>query len=126
MKLHRIMIVDDEPAFTGLVKKTLERTGRFVVRAENGAATAVASALEFQPEVILMDVVLPEHDGGEILTEMQTHRALRDVPAFFLTACATQRVAQALAGQVQCRSILSKPIDPATLIRHIDSALAAS
>lgn len=67
MQPKRILMIDDEVAFTNLVKVNLERTGRYEVRVENRPLCALAAALEFKPDAILLDVVMPELDGGQIL-----------------------------------------------------------
>ena len=126
MDTKRILIVDDEVAFTNLVKVNLERTGRYQVRVENFPTAAVAAALEFKPDAILLDVVMPEMDGGQLLAELKANEELKQIPVMLLTATVTQQVAKTLQGHVNCREILAKPIDSKRLIQKLDEVLEVS
>jgi len=79
----RILVVDDEPSITELVATVLRYEGFQVGVAANGW-DALRQASEFRPELIVLDVMLPDHDGFEV------HRRLReqgeDIPVIFLTA----------------------------------------
>ncbi|MCG3147882.1 MAG: Regulator of RpoS [Verrucomicrobiae bacterium] len=123
MEKKRILMIDDEVPFTNLVKMNLERTGRYEVRVENHPLQAVAAALEFKPAAILLDVVMPQMDGGQLLAEFQTKGQLKNTPVILLTATVTQQVAKALQGQVGCRTIVPKPVDAKRLIQLLDEML---
>ena len=64
---RRILIVDNDKNSTHLVKVLLEKTGRYVVFEENDSTRAHQTARNFRPDLIFLDVVLPERDGGEIV-----------------------------------------------------------
>ncbi|MDB6030786.1 MAG: response regulator receiver protein, partial [Verrucomicrobiales bacterium] len=66
MTPKKVLIVDDEVSITRLLKLNLERTGLFVVRDENRASKALQAAKEFKPDVVLLDVMMPEMDGGDV------------------------------------------------------------
>lgn len=123
MQPKRILMIDDEVAFTNLVKVNLERTGRYEVRVENRPLCALAAALEFKPDAILLDVVMPELDGGQILAAMQNTGELKNIPVLLLTATVTQQVAKTLQGKVQCKKIVPKPVDAKQLIKDLDELL---
>src|SRR6185295_3918644 len=89
----RILIIDDEASFTRMVKLNLEKTGQFDVRAENRAAGALAAAREFKPDLVLLDVIMPTMDGGDVARQIQNDRSLRGTPIVFLTATVSQREA---------------------------------
>lgn len=86
MKKKRVLIVDDESGFTRLLKLTLEKTERFIVREENDGTKAWLLAREFDPEIIFLDVVMPKIDGGEVAQQIRSDPALAHVPIIFLTA----------------------------------------
>ena len=87
----RIMIVDDEVSFARMVKLNLEKTGQFEVRTENKPTCALASAREFKPDLIFLDVVMPSMDGGDVSSQLRRDRQLKDVPIVFLTATVSRR-----------------------------------
>ena len=66
METKRILVVDDEQGFTMLLKMNLEKKGGYEVRVENDATKALDAAREFRPQVVLLDVVMPEMDGGDV------------------------------------------------------------
>ena len=79
MTKSRILVVDDEPNLSGLVRLFLEKTQRFEVRVENRSALALAAAREFRPDLILLDVDMPGKNGGDVAREIQAEPALRGV-----------------------------------------------
>lgn len=105
----RILIVDDKPSDTLLVKLYLEQTGDYVVREENDARAAMAAAEEFRPQLILLDVRMPGVDGGELAASIQANPKLAAVPIVFLTALVTKSEIAAGAGRVGKFPILAKP-----------------
>src|SRR5690349_753264 len=86
----RILIVDDEASITRLLKLNLENTGKYVVHAVNASEQALPIALEFHPDLILLDVVMPGLDGGYLASAVRAHPALNNIPIVFLTAAATK------------------------------------
>jgi CheY-like chemotaxis protein len=106
----RILVVDDEAANTRLMKIYLERTNDYVVREENDSKSALATAEEFRPQLILLDVMMPGMDGGELATCFKASPRLKDVPIVFLTAAVTKGEVKAGDGQVGGHTFLAKPV----------------
>ena len=67
----RILIVDDEKVTTRLLRMTLEQSGKYEVRAENDSKGVVAAAIEFKPDLILLDVIMPGLDGGDVAVALK-------------------------------------------------------
>jgi CheY-like chemotaxis protein len=106
----RILAVDDQASNTRLLKLYLERTNNYVVREENDAKAALSAAEEFQPHLILLDVMMPGMDGGELAACFQASPKLKAVPIVFLTAAITKREVEAGGGQVGGHPFLAKPV----------------
>jgi two-component system OmpR family response regulator len=87
----RVFIVDDEPGFTRLVKLTLERTGKYIVREENDGEKAWLAIREWRPDIVFLDVVMPKIDGGEVAQQIRSDPLLARIPIVFLTAIVSQR-----------------------------------
>jgi CheY-like chemotaxis protein len=121
----RILVVDDEPNLSGLVRLFLEKTQRFEVRVENRSALALSAAREFRPDMILLDVDMPGKDGGEVAREIQAEPALRGVPIVFFTSL----ISRAEAGERETvrggMRFLAKPVNPKVLVETVDRVLAA-
>ena len=121
---RRILIVDNDRESTRLVKILLERTGRYLVLEENAATKAHQSARNFRPDVILLDIVMPETDGGEVAAQIQADPELQRAPIIFLTALVTK--AEAKTGlRIQGHPFLAKPISIPDLIKGIEENLPA-
>lgn len=107
----RILVVDDETSLTRLLKMNLEQTRDYDVQVENNPTHAMAVAVEFQPDLILLDVLMPGMDGGELASRFRASARLGNVPIVFLTAAATKREVAAHAGRIGGLSFLAKPVD---------------
>jgi len=89
MDKKRIMVVDDDEAFTRIVRLTLEQTGRYDVRVAHLGHEVMPAVREFQPHLILLDVILPDVDGCELGTQIKADAAMSGIPIVFLTGLAT-------------------------------------
>ena len=123
MEKRRILLVDDEVGFTNLARLNLEKSGRYDVRVVNDPMLAVDAAREFNPELILLDIVMPGKDGGEVLAELEQEPSLRTVPVVFLTATVSIRGVEARNGLIRGMPFIAKPVDAKTLIRRIEEEL---
>ena len=106
----RILVVDDEPSITRLLQLNLEQTGDYEVATENIPKAALAVAEEFQPDLLLLDVVMPGLDGGNLASQLQTSPKLKGVPIVFLTAAVTREEVRARHGLVGGLPFLAKPV----------------
>ena len=121
---RRILIVDDDANSTHLVKILLERSGPYVVLEENDPTKADQTAHNFKPDVILLDIIMPKMDGGELATQIEADRELHDTPIIFLTALVTH--VEAKSGlHVQGHPLVAKPISIPELIDAIEKHLPA-
>lgn len=82
----RVLIIDDEPDFTLMMGMALRQTGNYETREENNALQTVSAAREFKPDVVLLDVMMPEADGGDIAGDLKADAQTTDIPVIFLTA----------------------------------------
>jgi CheY-like chemotaxis protein len=119
----RILVVDDEPDFTSLLKLSLESHGYYDVREENDAERARAAAREFGPDLVVLDIMMPAMEGNEVAAALKADPVTRDVPVIFLTAL----VSRDDAPQGTCSSgghtFLPKDIRVEKLIRCIEDKL---
>ena len=85
LKDARILLVDDTPANLDVLCELLEARGCRISMAPNGTV-ALRLALEVQPDLILLDVVMPDMDGYEVCRLLKESEATRDIPVLFITA----------------------------------------
>lgn len=120
---ERILVVDDKVPDSTLLKVYLERTNRYVVREENDATRAMSAAEEFQPDLILLDVMMPGTDGGELAASFRAHSELSLVPIVFLTAAVTREEVEASGGQIGAFPFLAKPVVLPDLLAELERHL---
>jgi CheY-like chemotaxis protein len=123
MEKKRILIVDDEATFTRMVRLNLEATGEFEVREEHRATAALASAREFKPHLILLDVIMPSMDGGDLADQIRNDRMLRETPIVFLTATVSRREAGDDGLNSGGSLFLAKPVSVDSLLKCIHDHL---
>lgn len=122
----RILIIDDEVSFTRLVKLSLEQTGAYEVRTEHEGARGLTAIREFQPDLILLDVIMPDIDGGAVASEIKAHKELKHIPIVFLTAAVSKEEAAAKSGIIAGHSFLAKPVSMRGIIAAIERHLGES
>jgi CheY-like chemotaxis protein len=119
-----ILIVDNNRDFTYSVKVALERTGHYSVWEENKPARAHQTAQRVKPDLILLDIAMPETDGGEVAARIESDPTLHRIPVVFLTALVTK--AEARSGlQIHGHPFLAKPISIPGLVAGIEQNLPA-
>ena len=119
----RVFIVDDESGFTHLLKLTLERTGRYLVKEENDGTKAWLAAREFAPDIIFLDVVMPKIDGGDVAQQISSDPLLKHVPIIFLTAIVSEKEGGHMIGGFP---FISKPVSLQAITECIDKHLGKS
>ncbi|MBT3176976.1 MAG: response regulator [Desulfobacula sp.] len=123
MGKKKILIVDDEKTFCWMVKINLEKTGEYEVKTESKSRMALSAAREFKPDLIILDVVMPDMYGTEICKKISQEKDLKDIPIVFLTAIVTEAEAEFQEGIIEGRPTLAKPITTEKLITHIERML---
>jgi two-component system OmpR family response regulator len=86
----RILLVDDECEFSSMLKGRLEAAGYFEVCEENNEIHALNTAREFGPDIVLLDVMMPNLEGSEVAAKFRADRLLRGVPILFLTSLVSE------------------------------------
>jgi two-component system, OmpR family, response regulator len=118
----RILIVDDNPRFSHSARLILQESGQYVVCEENDAASAVETARSFRPDLILLDLVMPQLDGAEVAAQVESDWALHGVPIVFVTGLVTRD--EARNGQrIDGHRVVSKPVSSFDLLGAVEESL---
>jgi two-component system, OmpR family, KDP operon response regulator KdpE len=113
-----ILVVDDEPKLVGLLRTILEKEGYTVIEAHNGYQ-AIEKVRDQMPDLVVMDVMMPEMDGFEALTEV---RKASNVPVIMLTVQATE--ADKVRGlELGADDYVAKPFEHRELVSRVRAAL---
>jgi CheY-like chemotaxis protein len=124
MTKKKILVVDDEAGITNLLKRNFEATGRYEARAENSSVAALATAREFLPDLIVMDVMMPGMDGGEVATRIRADSKLSRTPIVFLSALVKKEETEPTGSQIGGETFLAKPVTFDDLIACVEQRLA--
>jgi two-component system, OmpR family, response regulator len=116
----KILVVDDEPSMTRMLRRNLESTGKYEVRTENSGTAAVAAAREFHPDFILLDVMMPGVDGGEVAARLKEDKTLEKIPVVFLTAIVKAEETAPTGGNIGGCEYLAKPVKTEDLVACIE------
>lgn len=119
----RILVVDDQVDITRLLKLNLEQTNDYEVRTENDARLALTAAEAFHPDLILLDVVMPGMDGGELASRLEASPELKGVPIVFLTAAVKKDEVSARGGRIGGLPFLAKPVNTAEVVKCLKKYL---
>jgi two-component system, OmpR family, response regulator len=120
MVKKRILVVDDEAGMTRMLKRNLESTGTYQVRTENSGSAAITAAREFHPDLILLDVMMPGVDGGEVAAQLKEDTALQTIPVVFLTAIVKQEETAPTGSTIGGYEYLAKPVKLEDLVACIE------
>lgn len=123
MQKQRILVIDDESSITRLLKLNLELTGRYEVMEANSGSDAMDKAVSFRPQLMLMDIIMPDIDGGALAGQMLGDERLAEIPIIFLTAAITRDEARDTSGFIGNYPFLAKPIQIEDLLRQIEKTL---
>jgi CheY-like chemotaxis protein len=119
---RKILIIDDEDDIREVAALSLETVAGWDVVVANSGAQGLARAIEFQPEAILLDVMMPGMDGPSTVRELRKNPATAGIPVLLLTA-KVQSSDQRRFADLGVQAVLFKPFDPMTLSTQIASVL---
>lgn len=123
MAKRKLLVVDDEVSLTRILKLNLEETGKYEVRTENRGSNTLNAALEFRPDLILLDIMMPDVIGSEVAEELLAEKELKDIKIIFLTALVSKQEAETADGKIAGRSFVAKPVKIDELIESIEKEL---
>jgi len=117
--MSKILVVDDDPIFTQLIKETLDSAGGYEVMTVNRSNQAIAAAREFQPALMLLDVMMPGMLGTEIASQISDAPDLRHIKVIFITGMRKKGEEAQQGGMVGGQHIIAKPLDAGELLNAI-------
>ena len=117
MNSEAILIIDDDPATTRLLEVLLTREG-YNIRSENLSANALQTSKEFNPNLIILDLMMPGIDGMTVCKDMKKDPVLGDIPIIMFSAV-NQVDVQDKAMEAGISEYITKPIHPNELKQRI-------
>src|SRR5690606_21601982 len=121
---RKILIVDDEDDIREVAQLCLELAGGWQVTAARSGRDALRIVGDLKPDVILMDVMMPDLDGPSTFRLLQEDPAVRSIPVILLTA-KVQTSDRRQFDELGVRGVIAKPFDPLSLAAEIEAQLAS-
>lgn len=125
--LERIMLVEDEEDIRAVAEVALEAVGGFTLKTCDSGQSALATMEAFQPQLIVLDVMMPGMDGPTTLKAIRKHPEFAETPAIFMTAKVQPEEVSGYLSQ-GAAAVIPKPFDPMALsdrIREIWASLGS-
>ncbi len=122
MAKKKILIVDDEERFGRMIKMVLDATGQYEVQIEASGKKAIPAARAFQPDLIFLDISMPDMDGVEVANQLKEDPRFKAVPILFLTGTVLKDETgpESKSGTFP---ILAKPVSADEIIKAIEKNL---
>jgi CheY-like chemotaxis protein len=117
----KILVIDDEEDICHFSKSILEKTGKFEVLTSMNPLQGINLAKMHQPDLVLLDVFMPEMDGSKVAEQLLKEEATRNIPIVFLTALVKEN--EVGAGKIGGRRFIPKPVAPQELVNQVKSIL---
>jgi len=124
MNAYRLLHVEDEPDIREVVEMSLALDPAIVLKSCASGADALVAAASWEPDVILMDVMMPVMDGAETLTHLRKDARTAKIPVVFMTARAQAREIEHFIS-LGAAGVIPKPFDPMTLASAVRAFLPA-
>jgi CheY-like chemotaxis protein len=116
--LQRILYVEDEPDIQAVARMALEAVGGFTLQVCSSGEEALQTAVEFAPDLLLLDVMMPGMDGPTTLQQLRNLPELANTPAVFMTAKVQPQEIEQFKS-FGAMDVIPKPFDPMTLSDQI-------
>ena len=116
--LEKILHVEDEPDIRAIAKMSLEKIGKLTVESCESGQEALDRVAAFAPDLVLLDAMMPEMDGPEVLRQLRARDDTKHVPIVFMTAKvqAAEIVEYKKLGALE---VIAKPFDPMSLHQQL-------
>ena len=118
-ELKKILYIDDDEVVAEVVIMTLEDLGDFNVMYCSSGKEGLNKVLDYDPQLILLDVMMPEMDGVETFSHLQKMPEVKNIPCIFLTA-KSQLHEQKHYLEIGATGVITKPFEPTELCQEIE------
>ena len=123
----KILIIDDDPDLVEAVSTILESKG-YAVAAAYGGVEGLKKAKTENPDLIVLDVMMPDKDGYTVCKELKADKKYRSIPILLLTAVVsnipTSRYTHQMGKDTEADDYMDKPVEPDELVRRIETLIS--
>ncbi len=124
MATKKVVIIDDDPRLAHMLSDLLEVEG-FETMALTRGKEAVALCTSWEPDLVILDILMPEMSGWEVLQELKATRATRDIPVIIHSASPLESQNVVELSRYEDVLVLPKPWDVGDLLKKVDEVISA-
>lgn len=117
-ELKKILYAEDEPDVQTVVELTVQTMSDYEIQICNNGKEILSLVDEYKPDLIMLDVMMPEMDGPTTFRNLQANEKTKDIPVVFITAKAQVHEVEAFK-ETGALGVIIKPFDPITLCSQI-------
>lgn len=122
--VKQILCIEDEPEMIDLIRLILGRRG-FDVQGAGGGAEGLRMVRETHPDLVLLDLMMPDMDGWEVYQQMKADEATRNIPVIVVTAKA-QNIDKVLGLHIaKVDDYIAKPFSPQELLNSVEKVIGS-
>lgn len=122
-KKKKILVIDDDECIGSIVKLHLEQSGKYEVLISTDGQQGITAAKRRKPDLILLDILMPNMSGTDVIERLLEDKMTKDIPVIFLTGVVTKEDIKIQGGVVGGRRFLAKPVSLRDLLYTVESAL---
>lgn len=115
----KILIIDDDRSFSSILSLNLEAAGNHQVEIVNNPDNAINRALNFKPDLILLDIIMPSKEGPDVAIKLHSYKSLKDVPIVYLTSTVSFEELENVNSNRAGHTFVSKPCP----IEHLNNVI---
>lgn len=119
----KILVVDDDIQLMNVTRKILEATGKYEVQGEDSGRRALATAATFKPDLVILDIMMPDMDGGEVAGLLRKRAGTPTTTILFLSSLISKEEQSSPHRRVARDIYLAKPLDPQELCQRVAELL---
>lgn len=118
-ELKKILYAEDEPDVRTVVEMTIETMSNYELKTCNNGKELIEYVNEYSPDLILLDVMMPEMDGPTTFKQLQANDSMKNIPVIFMTAKAQVHEVE-IFKEIGAVGVIIKPFDPMSLCSEIE------
>lgn len=111
MTKKKILVIDDDARLTRMLELYFNGTEEYQLKAENKAENALLTIQQYKPQLILLDIMMPHLDGGDLAGMIRNLPGFSDVPIIYLTGAVSKREVEVGGGMIGGEPFIAKPFD---------------
>ena len=119
---YRILVVDNENDIVDLLRYNLEKEKEFTVITASNGKQAIEHALEFKPDLVLLDIMMPELNGFDVCKKLKNSPSTSKIPILFLTAKENE-IDEIIGLELGADDYIQKPISPRKVVARVKSVI---